>query len=121
MEPETVLNGELGRQLGKLEGNVDALNERVAAVSENLRELRRENSQDHGEVIRRLDGIRDELLGKAPVERVEAVEKRTDSLEATRDRDGGETDVGKLIVRTVYAAAVLIVAILGYFAGTGTL
>lgn len=121
MAPETVVNGDLGRQLGRLEGNLDAMKDRVEALSEGVRELRNESTQGHAEVMRRLDKIGDRTAEKAPLDRVEAVEKRADSLEATRDRDGGEGDIGKLIVRTVYAAAVLIVAILGYLAGTGTL
>lgn len=105
------------RQIGRLEGNVEALSERIGTVSENLRDLRSENAHDHGEVIRRLEQIHGRLDQKADVARVNNHAARIDSLEATRDKGDGAT----LVVRGIYAFAVLGIAALAYLSGNGAL
>lgn len=70
------------KELGELIGEVRALGKQVA-------EMRAENTVEHGEVVRRLEGLRQEVSGKASEEWVKDHEDRIDSLESTRDKGSG--------------------------------
>jgi len=123
-----LVDGEVGRQLGRLEGNVEALSDRVGAVSENLRELRTENARDHAAVVRTLEEIRGGLQRKADTTRVNDHASRIDSLEKTRDEQRGAEarDTRHERRASLYLAALSVlggiaIGVLSVLAATGNL
>lgn len=70
------------KELGELIGEVRSLGKQVA-------EMRAENTVEHGEVVRRLEELRQEVSNKASEEWVKDHETRIDSLESTRDKGAG--------------------------------
>lgn len=90
------MNPPSDREFGELSGEVRGL-------SRQIQEMREANSREHGEVVRRLEDLRNEVSGKASGERVEKVEARTDSLESTRDEGKGAAWAIKLAQGAIIA------------------
>lgn len=82
-------NGDTGRDIGRIEGKLIALGERVSALAEGMRELRVENTHDHGAVMKELKELRGELASKADTTRVNNHADRIDRLESERDKRSG--------------------------------
>jgi len=70
------------KEFGILIGRVDAIGEQIA-------EMRQANTAEHAAVIARLDALRRDLDAKASGEWVREIDRRTDSLEKTRDEGSG--------------------------------
>lgn len=72
-------------------------------MSRRIQEMQEANTREHGEVVRRLEDLSNEVRGKASEARVEKVEERADSLEATRDEGKGAAWAIKLAQGAIIA------------------
>lgn len=95
------------RELGRLVGVVDQLVERIAGLDRAVRDLRESNAREHAQV-------KELLANKADAVDVIAQAERVDDLEADRDRRAGMAQ----LVGLGRGAAVLLIAVLTYFAST---
>jgi hypothetical protein len=96
------------KELGELIGEVRALGKQVA-------EMRAENTVEHGEVVRRLEELRQEVGGKASEEWVKDHEGRIDSLESTRDEGKGAA----FAVKVAQGVGLFLIAALGIIVAKG--
>lgn len=114
--------------MGRLEGNVEAVVERLDAQSENLRELRAENQRDHGEVMRRLEQLTVAIGAKADNTRVNDHATRLRTLEDHRSQTVGaaaqnarDQRRAELYVASIGVIVGAIIGVLTVLAATGNL
>lgn len=101
---------DISRQIGKLEGTVEALTQGVG-------ELRAENARDHAEVVASIERLGAKLEAKADNIRVDDHALRIDSLEQTRDKGRGFM----LALVAIQSTLLLASAVLSVLAATGNL
>lgn len=107
---EPIQNGDLGRQLGRLEGRIEAVGGDLTGVKEELREMRAQSTQEHSEVrdsvAHAVETIEERLTG-----RLNRHSGEIDSLQGTRDKLRGIVILALSLSTVAGAAAAILNAV----------
>ncbi len=115
----------LSQQVGKIDGKVDALGERVGGLERGQREFAAQSSREHAEVRRDFkEAVRE--IKEEMTSRLDEQHGRIDGLEAVNDRERGAEDQDKrrgrqvsTFVAGLFSLAGLVVGVLTVLAATG--
>jgi hypothetical protein len=99
-------------ELGQLVGKVEALSDAIELQ-------RKENAEDHANVIKRLDSLSDQITAKAPAKWVEDQHERIDALERGRDEGKGQRVIIVALATLIGAPLVVGIFILLATRGVG--
>lgn len=105
-------NGQIGREIGELRGELRALNSRADAISSNQREHQRE-------VIRRLEHIDAKLDTKADVTWMSETQKEVDANTRSREHLNGNIETALLLGKVANGIALIALGILGLLLAHG--
>lgn len=102
----------IDRQIGRLEGGQEAIEKSIAGMQE-------QNSREHAEVVRQLEGIRADLGAKADTTRVDNHAKRIREIEDNDLHGTGEAAGTERTLKLLQGLIVLAIGVGGYLFGVG--